>query len=177
MNHPDKTAIADAVAAFEDMGGDVWFDDDGKVESVDVSDVALSSRDLRRLEVFPHLRELTLWDCGIRNTIWRHLRGAAELETLALPDSKITDAGLKNLAHFTDLEFLAVHNTKVDENGLVHLEGMQELNTLYLCFPVSKKGIASLKKLKGLDSLYIGDHGGEESRELVEESLDGVEVY
>ena len=56
------------------------------------------------------------------------------------------------------------------------LEGLTKLETLYLCVPVSKASLPSLKKMSALSSLYIGSVEPDPI-EWLKAELPGVGVY
>ena len=60
----------------------------------------------------------------------------------------------------------------------MHLEGLNKLETLYLCVPVTDVGLRSLKKLTSLEHLYIGDvdEDAYDCREFLSANLLGVLV-
>ena len=105
-----------------------------------------------------HLRELVLVQTKVDDAGMEALVSLTSLEELSLEESKITNHGLEFVGQLSELRLLTIHNNNaVDENGLIHLENLKKLKTLYLCVSVTKKGIASLKKLAALENLYMGD--------------------
>jgi hypothetical protein len=99
-----------AVAAIEELGGEVTFDEKNPGKPVIVNLLAT---------------EVT--DAGLV-----HLKGLTGLQMLGLSGTKVTDAGLIQLKWLTGQESLNLSNTKVADAGLVHLKGLKSLHTVNL---------------------------------------------
>ena len=145
-----------AVAAIENMGGEVGFE--GKLLSKPVS-VHLSGRrvtdtGLVHLKGLTSLQTLNLArmnmndaDAGLMTDAGLvHLKGLTSLRHLDLSGARMTDTGLVHLKGMTSLSSLNLSGTKVTDAGLIHLKSMTNLTNLIL--PRTKVTTAGVKDLQ-----------------------------
>lgn len=144
-----------AVAAIENLGGYVFYDESvpvrsglqrlilgddsfGSVSGVDFNPLKtenrqITDRDLRLLRSFPRLNHLVIKNCKqVSDEGLSELSLLPNLQYLYLNDTPISDAGLAHLAALKNLKELSLTDTKVTGAGLVHLSGLTNLNFLYL---------------------------------------------
>ena len=80
----------------------------------------------------------------------------AGLESLGLVRCpRITGAGMAHLDGLKHLEVLSLEGSPVGDDGMKSVAGHDSLRRLYLGWPVSRKGLAELVRLKSLDELTI----------------------
>jgi hypothetical protein len=141
---------AAAIAAIERLGGKVKFADDRPsrpVVEIALGGTAVSDADLARLECFPELETLALFDSGIGDAGVSHLKPLANLRTLYLGRTRITDAGLDALAGMTRLKTLGLSDTRVTDAGLLRLTPLDQLASLNLRrTPTTEAGVRKLKE-------------------------------
>ncbi len=148
-NRERVVAVAEAVAAIEEMGGWVtsehedlrsqtWlekqFGDPGGVDDpvgvltitrVDfVGRYRVTDADLEHLKVMTNLEELLLGEGRVTDAGLEHLKGLTNLKVLHLYRTNIGDGGFERLKSLTNLEQLNAHSTQVTDAGLGHLEGL-----------------------------------------------------
>jgi len=130
------------IAAIEEMGGEVTFDEKNPGKPLVMVDLGKSAR----------LRN------NVTNSWLVHLKVLTNLQMLYLGNTKVTDAGLVHLKGLTNLETLDLVGTKVTDAGLVHLKGLTKLQFLFLSYSqVTDVGLVHLKGLTKLQMLYLGD--------------------
>jgi hypothetical protein len=141
---------ADAIALVERLGGKVKFADDRParpVVEIALGGTAVSDADLARLECFPELETLALFDSGIGDAGIAHLKPLANLRTLYLGRTKVTDAGLDALAGMTQLKTLGLSDTRVTDAGLLRLTHLDQLASVNLRrTPTTEAGVRKLKE-------------------------------
>lgn len=126
--------------------------------SLDLSGTDVTSQGMNSLRGLKKLKELSLDKTQVDDAGMAAISSLNSLEKLSLEDGSISNRGLEHIGHLSELKLLSIHNMEtVNEDGLRHLEGLKELETLYLCVPVTAKGVSSLKKMTGLKHLYMGD--------------------
>jgi Leucine-rich repeat (LRR) protein len=144
-----------AVAAIENLGGYVFYDESvpvrsglkrlilgddtfGNVSGVDFNPLKnenrqITDRDLRLLRSFPRLNHLVIKNCKqVSDEGLSELSRLPNLQYLYLNDTPITDAGLAHLAALKNLKELSLTDTKVTSAGLAQLSGLTNLSFLYL---------------------------------------------
>ncbi len=86
----------------------------------------------------------------------KELTALTNLEVLELPRSHLDDAGMKHVAEFKSLRKLVVNN-QISDAGLKELVGMPALQAIAIepGAPVTDAGLASLAKIKTLESIRV----------------------
>lgn len=129
-----------AIAAIEEMGGEIHFDEMQPFRPVWLH-MLFSSRSPAEV-VGVNLDGTNASDDDLSL-----VAGLTKLEWLILFNTPVTDAGLVQLADLTNLEELTLNYTQVTDAGLVHLSGLTKLNRLYLHGSrVTDQGVAALKQ-------------------------------
>jgi Leucine Rich repeat len=133
------------------------------VESLGLSECAVTEQELASLRGLNHLRSLNLArlnhlrygspDTGLSDACLIPIQGLTRLETLTLSGNRITDQGLALIARMPALENLDLDATDVTDAGLVHLQSLKKLKTLALGGTrVTQEGVKTLQKaLPGLE--------------------------
>ena len=112
------------------------------VESVGLSECAVTEQELASLRGLDHLRSLNLarlnhlrygsLDTGLSDACLIPIQGLSQLQTLTLSGNRITDEGLALIAGMPELESLDLDATDVTDAGLVHLQALKKLKSLSL---------------------------------------------
>jgi hypothetical protein len=154
----------DAVAAIEELGGEVEFEKPNQSRSE-----AFSRRFLRRWmpqDYFDDVHEVWLNGTRVTNDGLRHLRALTKLRLLLLDSNpEVTDAGLAQVRGLTRLQVLQLGGTQVTDSGLGHLRGLSELQELQLDGTrVTDGGLVHLQgatelRILSLDGTQVTDAG------------------
>ncbi len=127
------------------------------ITDVNLRDDVANDEIVRQLNLFPHLRRLSLF--GVTSVTDKGLAVVAdlpELENLQIQSERITDDGLKVLAGATKLQTLSIQGRGVTDVGLAHLANLGALRFLTLAHTsVTGSGLEHLAGLPNLDSLSI----------------------
>ena len=145
-----------------------------KLTKLSLINTRITSRGTSHLSHLKSLRELDLVQTRVGDKGLKPLEDLRSLTELGLESTSISNSGLKHLSSLTSLKGLTIHDTAITERGLIHLERLSKLNTFYLCVRVSAIGLKSLKKLRSLQNLYIGDVMSREERDALQEQLPGI---
>jgi formylglycine-generating enzyme required for sulfatase activity len=148
-----------AIAAIQEAGGRLKFNDDNVVVNVsfnssDVDDAGLACLSgLNQLESL-YLPGTSVTDAGIE----QHIKGLTGLRNLYLPGTNVTDAGMQHLAELPRLVVLYVDRTALTDAGLKHLANLELLVTLSLNgTAVTNAGLAEIEGLNHLAFLHLKD--------------------
>ncbi len=121
------------------------------VEGPRISDAGLAP-----LVKTPKLRELVLVETQITDEALKFVGEMAGLESLGLVRCpRITGAGMAHLDGLKHLEILSLEGSPVGDDGMKSVGGHDSLRRLYLGWPVSRRGLAELVRLKSLEELTI----------------------
>ncbi|QEG23256.1 leucine-rich repeat domain-containing protein [Mariniblastus fucicola] len=126
------------------------------LESVDLTNTAITDEGLSELGSLPNLKKLILEDCEmITGETFAEFQFPEELVELNLSDAlKIDDLGLSELKRFTSLEHLRMYrNHAVLGKGFECLASLQKLKTLSC--PETSINDQHLQLLAGIDSLEM----------------------
>lgn len=110
----------------------------------------VTNADLRFIEDFTRLQELTVKETAIDDEGLRHLSALNQLTSLVL-DGPFTDAGLQSLAGLEDLEQLQLIGARLEAAGLGHLRSLPRLWNL--SFEGGQATGEALEPIGGLKSL------------------------
>ncbi len=93
---------------------------------------------------------------GISSNLQKNRDGTVRF--LRFSKSIVTDEHLKHLQPFKKLDYLAVICPKVSDAGVANVRGLTNLDTLYLSHTqLTDKGLAALTQLEKLERLYLTD--------------------
>jgi hypothetical protein len=143
----------EAVAAFEAMGGTIYYDHQPSAVARTWAKFGLP-RDW--------VEEVTIVQLDHPNRVtdseMPHLRALTDLKGVCMIDCELTDAGLANFEGLIDAEILILGgNNKVTDAGLIHLQALRRLRHLVLNdTQVTDAGLAHLQKLTALERLSLG---------------------
>jgi len=112
------------------------------VESLSLSDCAVTEQGLDSLRGLHHLKSLNLMRLGhlrygspetvMSDACLIPIQGLTQLHDLDLAGNRITDDGLALIAGMPELESLDLTATEVTDAGLVHLQALKKLKNLAL---------------------------------------------
>lgn len=126
-SRPDgDVANHSAVAAIEDLGGEVTFDETvpGK-PAIGVTlgwSKPVTDASLEHFKELTSLRRLSFRGPVVTDTELLHLKGIKNLQHLSLYETKVTDAGLVHLKGMKNLQTLDLKNNSMTDASLEHLE-------------------------------------------------------
>jgi hypothetical protein len=129
----------------------------GASDSIVLSEFAVESRHLLRLESAPTVRELILDrglvdDAGLE-LIARHCR---QIEHLRLRHSPIGDLGANSLKKMKTLKILNLPQSRLTSSGLRHLRSLSQLEQIRLGGPhLNDDAVAELAALPSMRSLHL----------------------
>lgn len=134
------------------------FTSKGIVIEVNANRTKITDDDLKGMDEFPRMTDLSLEETAITDKGLAHLTKLNGLVWLNLYRTKIGDEGLAHVAKLKRLELLPIGETKVTDAGLAHLKTMTQLTYLGLRGnPITDRGVAQLDGLTKLTSLYLGE--------------------
>jgi hypothetical protein len=174
----------DAVAAIEQLGGDVVYDYEAdslgnavpgmtppcpawvrallgddcfrSVYRITFLTQYATDSGLQHLKGLTNLKQLDLNGSPVTDAGLENLKGLTRLETLNLGEAKITDAGLKQLQELTQVRWLILERTQITDAGLVYLKGMTQLTQFSLgSTQVTDAGLESLGRMTQLQFLEL----------------------
>jgi Leucine Rich repeat len=180
---PDETQ---AIAKIHNLGGWVAWRDErtgGEVRSVPLSPPPQSPRrvrttetpvapisvtllgsqnvsddDLRCLEAFPNLSELSVESTAISDAGLVHIAKLKHLRTLRLSRTRITDAGLKTIGGLHELRDLYLLQTAISDVGLAEVGKLENLRVLWLgSTRITDAGVTRIDKLANLALLNLSE--------------------
>ena len=125
-----------------------------ELRKLDLSGLALTAEDLRKLAALENLSELNLAGSGITDLELVALAELHSLQSLNLNNVLITDAGLEHLAGMNGLQELELGNTEITDVGLAKLAHLGKLSKIIL--DGTKITDAGLLSLAGLPIRKLG---------------------
>lgn len=141
-------------------------EDLAKIESLRLSQTAITDAGLVHIAKFTRLKELVLDYTKIQGRGLSSLTGLSELRDLHLYKTSIDDEGLQNVAQLKQLEGLSLGGSlKITDRGIQSISQLTELKKLVLgglqITDTSVKHLTVLQKLErvGLSSSQITDAG------------------
>lgn len=151
-----------AIAAIKGLGGDVRFDRNRVVETVNLDRSRITDGGLVYLKALPTVQTLSMRFTQVTGAGFVHLKGLTKLTTLYLPGSTVGDIGLEHFKNVPTLVNLYLQETKITDAGLEHLSGLANLRTLYVSkTKITDAGLAHLQPLRLDRDLARGDGPGE----------------
>lgn len=133
------------------------------VESLGLSECAVTEQELAPLSGLKHLKSLNLArlnhlrygspETGLSDACLIPIQGLSRLQILTLSGNRITDDGLAMIGRMPNLEELDLDATDVTDAGLVHLQALKKLKSLSLGGTlVTPRGASKLQSaLPGLE--------------------------
>jgi hypothetical protein len=146
-----------AIALIQQAGGDLGFDSEGRVISVNLSDTQATDNELAAIGVLPYVRTINCTNAGgIKGAGLESVARLPNLETLYLVGTEVDDAGLARLAGLKSLKTLHLGRTRITDAGMPALDGLENLQTLSLGnTEVTDKGLVQLRDLRKLSTLIL----------------------
>jgi hypothetical protein len=146
-----------ALAALQNAGGTIGYDDEGQPVSVDLSDTDATDEELAAVGALPGVRSLNCTNArGIKGATLNQLANLHNLETLYLVGTSLDDAGLSGLKDLKSLKTLHLGRTNITDNGLSALDGLTNLQTLSLGnTAVGDAGLVQLRDLRNLSTVIL----------------------
>ncbi|MEE9127826.1 MAG: hypothetical protein V3U11_11860 [Planctomycetota bacterium] len=137
-----------------DRFGELTLDELAGLQKLDLSGLALTAEDLRKLVALANLNELNLAGAGITDLELAALADLRSLQSLNLANALITDAGLEHLSKMRGLLELELGNTEITDVGLAQLAHLGKLSKIIL--DGTKITDAGLLSLAGLPIRKLG---------------------
>ncbi|MBT6143630.1 hypothetical protein HOH51_03920 [bacterium] len=169
----------DAVAAIEELGGEVRTSDRGWVIDVNLDDTDCTDADMVHLKGMTEMWYLHLNHTGVTDAGLVHLKGMTNLSELDISNTKVTDAGLVHLKGMVGMQRLYLARNNITDAGLVHLKGMTGMLELFLGETnVTDAGLVHLKGMTSLEDLDVQNTNvTDEGKKMLQESLPNCGIY
>lgn len=126
------------------------------VQGIHIAFTEVTPKELRRLNRFPALRELSFTLCDFDDECLLPIGRLSQLRVLELPEGRLTSSGTKHLRKLTNLEKLDLYGTAIQDSAVKHLSGLTKLRDLRLGnTQVTDAGLQYLQKLTNLEHLQL----------------------
>lgn len=141
-----------AAKALEGLGAKLDRDVFGNITRVDW---AGATGGFEHLADLPYVQQILLLESKIRDVDLEHLGKLRSLQVLVLSQTAVSDEGLRHLSDATQLFGLFLDGTQVTDKGMQHIAGLINLHVLSTPGTLSDSGVASLRPLTNLETLYL----------------------
>ena len=111
----------------------------GRLDSLRLTDTAVTDAGLVHLKGLTSLRDLQLGNTQITDAGLAHLKGLTALRQLLLFNTPVTDAGLDHLKDLPSLVLLDIPGTKVTDDGVIELERVSSLPRSEITYPSQRE--------------------------------------
>jgi Leucine-rich repeat (LRR) protein len=125
------------------------------LERLNLSRCAITGNGIAPVASLKKLRELSLEATKVDDDGLRHISTLPNLRELNLWNTKITSAGLRHLTKLTNLESLEIESEKITDESVAHLSSLTRLKELWPSREFSNRGLESVRKMEGLESLWL----------------------
>ena len=151
---PDGEKAKTAIAALEEIDGELDKDDDGNFVEIYLNGSLISDTDCLHLKVLKesgflkHLHTLTIYSSKITDSSLVHLEQLTSLQVLDLSrNKKITDAGVALLSELPNLTELRIDGSQITDAAIADLKKLTKLRSLSISnTKISSDGVAQLEK-------------------------------